>query len=82
MNELSQNAMQQMLNIEELNTGISNAVFFLARFFVCLFFVFYCKYLAPVSREYSKSSSYLNFFHRNIAVSVNGRNTYQTSFNF
>lgn len=40
MNELSQNATQQMLNIEELNTGTSNAGFFLARFFG---FFFYCK---------------------------------------
>ena len=40
MNELSQNATQQMLNIEELNTGISNAVFFFARFFLCFCFCF------------------------------------------
>lgn len=38
MNELSQNAMQQMLSIEELNTGISNAVIFF--WLVSLFFCF------------------------------------------
>ena len=40
MNELSQNATQQMLNIEELNTGISNAVFFFCSFLSLFLFLF------------------------------------------
>jgi len=49
MNELSQNATQQMLNIEELNTGISNAVFFfwLVSLFVCLFVCFLLQIVGP-----------------------------------